>query len=123
MANKDYQVMQLLEMGACTNCQVCADVCPAVSASEDGELSAVYRMKGLKEILKSRNVDAVLTRQIGEIAFHTLRDHYVDIYAAPEGTVRDALAKFAGNDLPALTKPTHPSEAAGAPRKYDESTS
>lgn len=55
MANKDYQVMQLLEMGACTNCQVCADVCPAVSASEDGELSAIYRMKGLNRILRSRS--------------------------------------------------------------------
>ena len=55
MANQDYQVMQLLEMGACTNCQVCADVCPAVSASEDGELSAIYRMKGLNRILRSRS--------------------------------------------------------------------
>ena len=54
MANRDYSVRQLFEMEACTNCQVCADVCPAVSASEDGELSAVYRMKGLREILKSR---------------------------------------------------------------------
>ncbi len=54
MANKDYSVRQLLEIEACTNCQICADVCPAVAASTDGELSAVYRMKGLKEILKSR---------------------------------------------------------------------
>jgi heterodisulfide reductase subunit D len=41
-------------MEACTNCQICADVCPAVSASQDGELSGVYRMKGLTQILKSR---------------------------------------------------------------------
>jgi len=54
MANRDYSVRQLLELEACTNCQVCADVCPAVSASQNGELSAVYRMRGLKEILKSR---------------------------------------------------------------------
>ena len=54
MVNRDYSVRQLLELEACTNCQICADVCPAVSASKDGELSAVYRMKGLKEILKSR---------------------------------------------------------------------
>ncbi len=54
MANQDYSVRQLLEMEACTNCQICADVCPAVSASRDGELSAVYRIKGLKQILKSR---------------------------------------------------------------------
>lgn len=55
MANQDYQIMQLLEMGACTNCRICADVCPAVSASEDGELSAIYRMKGLNRILRSRS--------------------------------------------------------------------
>ncbi|MEJ2726466.1 MAG: (Fe-S)-binding protein [Deltaproteobacteria bacterium] len=54
MANRDYSVRQLLEMEACTNCQICADVCPAVAASRKGDLSAVYRMKGLKEILKGR---------------------------------------------------------------------
>jgi heterodisulfide reductase subunit D len=54
MANKDYTVRQLIEMEACTNCRVCADVCPAVSASLDGELSGIYRIKGLKQILKSR---------------------------------------------------------------------
>ena len=54
MANQDYSVRQLLEMEACTNCQVCADVCPAVSASQIGEFSAIYRMQALKQILKSR---------------------------------------------------------------------
>ena len=54
MANQDYSVRQLLEMYACTDCQICADVCPAVSASQDGELSAVFRMKGLGQILRSR---------------------------------------------------------------------
>lgn len=54
MSNQDYTVRQLLEMEACTNCQVCADVCPAVSASQDGELSGIFRIMGLKQILKSR---------------------------------------------------------------------
>jgi len=54
MSNQDYSVKQLLEMGACTNCQVCADVCPAVSASQNGELSAISRMKGLTQVLKGR---------------------------------------------------------------------
>jgi len=54
MSNQDYSVKQLLEMGACTNCQVCADVCPAVTASENGALSAISRMKGLAQILKGR---------------------------------------------------------------------
>jgi len=54
MSNQDYNVSQLIQMEACTNCQVCADVCPAVTASSEGELSAIFRIKGLKEILKSR---------------------------------------------------------------------
>jgi len=54
MSNRDYSVRQLMEMEACTNCQACADICPAVSAAGDGELSALFRMKGLKEIVKSR---------------------------------------------------------------------
>jgi heterodisulfide reductase subunit D len=54
MSNPNYSVRQILETAACTNCQSCADVCPAVSASRDGQLSALYRMQGLNQILKSR---------------------------------------------------------------------
>ncbi len=54
MANQDYTVRQLLELEACTNCRYCAEVCPAVHASQEGKLSALYRMKGLKQILKGR---------------------------------------------------------------------
>lgn len=54
MINQDYSIRQLIEMDACTNCQICADVCPAVTAAQDGELSGVYRIEGLKEIVKGR---------------------------------------------------------------------
>jgi len=54
LSNQDYSVRQLLELEACTNCRYCADVCPAVNASQEGKLSALYRMKGLKQILKGR---------------------------------------------------------------------
>ncbi len=54
MANNDYSIRQLLEIEACTSCQLCADLCPAVSASQEGELSAIYRIDSLKQILKSR---------------------------------------------------------------------
>src|SRR3989339_660845 len=63
MANKDYSVRQLLEMEACTNCHLCADVCPAVSASNEAKLSAIHRMKGLKQILKGRT--GLLQRLLG----------------------------------------------------------
>jgi len=67
----------------------------------------------IKDTLKTRSVDAVLTRQIGEIAFHPLRDCHVDVYAASKDTVRNTLGQFAGNKLPPVIKPTHESEAAG----------
>jgi len=54
MGNRDYTVAQLLQTGACTGCRQCVDVCPAVTASGRGELSALYRMRGLKEIVKGR---------------------------------------------------------------------
>ena len=51
--NRNFSIKQLLEISACTNCRICAEVCPAVSASLDGELSAIHRIKGLNRILKS----------------------------------------------------------------------
>jgi heterodisulfide reductase subunit D len=54
MANRDYTAGQLFEMDACTKCRMCAQVCPAVAASQDGELSAVWRMNALRAILQGR---------------------------------------------------------------------
>jgi heterodisulfide reductase subunit D len=54
VSNREYNIGQMLEMEACTQCRLCADVCPAVSASRDGMLSALSRMKGLKQVLRSR---------------------------------------------------------------------
>jgi heterodisulfide reductase subunit D len=54
MGNQDYTAKQILQMGACTGCRFCVDVCPAVTASGQGELSALFRMKGLKDLLKGR---------------------------------------------------------------------
>ncbi|MBW2065954.1 MAG: (Fe-S)-binding protein [Deltaproteobacteria bacterium] len=54
MANRDYSVRQLLELVSCTECRLCAEVCPAVTASGRGELSGIYRIKGLKEVIRKR---------------------------------------------------------------------
>ena len=56
-----------------------------------------------------------MTREIGEIAFHALRDYYVEIYSSPDASLRDVLDQFACGVLPLLPGPTHASEAAGAP--------
>ncbi len=54
MANRDYTAGQLFAMDACTKCRMCAEVCPAVAASQDGELSAVWRVGALRPILRGR---------------------------------------------------------------------
>jgi len=50
-----YSLAQMIQMEACTNCRICADVCPAVLASLDGHLSGVYRLDKLKKTLYNRN--------------------------------------------------------------------
>jgi heterodisulfide reductase subunit D len=54
MSNKSYSIRQLLQIQACTNCQACADVCPAVAGSHDGKLSAAFRLKELGRLVKAR---------------------------------------------------------------------
>lgn len=55
MPNRNFDFRQLLSLEACTNCQMCADVCPAVRASGEGELSSVYRLGELKKIVRARS--------------------------------------------------------------------
>ena len=54
MSNKNYSIRQLLQIQACTKCQACVDVCPAVAGSCDGKLSAAYRVEALRQIVKAR---------------------------------------------------------------------
>ena len=54
MSNSDYTFRNILEIEACTNCLICAEVCPAVEAAGDGKLSGVYRLSELKKILRAR---------------------------------------------------------------------
>lgn len=54
MSNRHYSIRQLLQIQACTNCQACAEVCPAVAGSLDGKLSAVYRLKTLGRMARAR---------------------------------------------------------------------
>ena len=62
-ASANFTIRQLFEMDACTGCRLCADVCPAACAAMDGELSAVYRMKGLKRHLKAKT--SVFSKLLG----------------------------------------------------------
>ena len=66
MAQKDYSIMEIMQMDACTGCCQCADVCPAVSATADGHLSGVYRLTELRRIMRSRS--GLLRRFFGKQA-------------------------------------------------------
>ena len=55
MSQLDYSIKEILQLEACTNCCECANVCPAVSAAEDGQLSGVYRLAELRKIMRSRS--------------------------------------------------------------------
>ena len=55
MSQKDYNIREIIQLDACTNCCLCVEVCPAVSAAEDGHLSGVYRLAELRDIMRSRS--------------------------------------------------------------------
>lgn len=64
----------------------------------------------IREFVESRDLDVVLVREVGEIAFHGLRDSAVGIYRAPEGTAREALEAYARSEVRLLPEPTHSSD-------------
>lgn len=64
----------------------------------------------IREVVEGRGVDSVIIRDIGEIAFHALRDGFVEVYRAADGTLADNLAALAEGRLSLLTEPTHSSE-------------
>ena len=72
-------------------------------------------LAAIKQLFEKNRADSVLTREIGEIAFHALRDYYVEIHVAPDAPLEEVLAMFARDELSRLQAPTHASEASSAP--------
>lgn len=54
MPLNDYSLKEIIQVEACTNCMQCADVCPAVSAAQDGYLSGVHRLHELRKMIRAR---------------------------------------------------------------------
>jgi cation diffusion facilitator family transporter len=94
-----------------------------VVALEEGEPAVVetlpneFRRKAvraglavIREFVKKRELDVVLVREIGEIAFHGLRDSFVDLFKARDATAGEALRAYAAGELRVLPEPTHTSE-------------
>jgi len=51
-------------------------------------------------------INTLVTNQMGEISFHTLRDHFVDIYKTEGKTVKDVVEKYTKGKLERLKKAT-----------------
>lgn len=64
----------------------------------------------VKELVNSEKIDVAIVKEIGEIAFHALRDNFVEIYKTEEDTVKKALEKLLDKKLPLLVQPTHLSD-------------
>jgi len=60
----------------------------------------------IQNIILKERVDVVITRQIGAISFHTLRDDLIDVYLAKKDTVKKNIDDFINDNLKHLTKPT-----------------
>lgn len=56
--------------------------------------------------LTKEKIDSVITKEMGPISFHTLRDNLVDVYFGEDGTVKEILEKFLSGKLKILEKPT-----------------
>jgi len=62
-------------------------------------LSAVH-------FIKDEGADILLTKEIGEIAFHTVRDRFIDVYESEGVTVKEVVDNFLNNRLSRFEKPT-----------------
>jgi len=58
------------------------------------------------KILVQEKVDALITNDIGEIAFHALRDHLISIYLMEGGRLDEVLQNFMEGKLDAAFEPT-----------------
>jgi len=64
----------------------------------------------ISRFVKEKKITAAIVREIDEIAYHALRDNYVDVFLAPNGSVQDALQAYVAGHLQRLPEPTDSSE-------------
>ncbi len=59
----------------------------------------------VSHLIEKEKTDVVITSQIGEITFHTLRDHYIEIYRAKGKTAGKVVQSFLDNKLKPFKRP------------------
>jgi len=64
----------------------------------------------IREFVEERELDSVIVREMGEIAFHGLRDNAVDLFHVGDVTAREALEAYGKGELDILPTPTRTSD-------------
>lgn len=64
----------------------------------------------VEKFVKNKSPDILITKEIGQIGFHTIRDYFVDIYMAEGENIKDIVDNFIQEKLKKLEKPTHKSD-------------
>lgn len=67
-------------------------------------------LAAIRGLTEKHHIDIVIVREIGEIAFHALRDNLIEVFRTDARTAREALDGFSRNELSPLAGPTHSSE-------------
>jgi cation diffusion facilitator family transporter len=60
----------------------------------------------VSDFVMEEKIDSIITKEMGPIAFHTLRDNIVDIYTGSDGKVKDIIREFNQGKLKSLKSPT-----------------
>ena len=66
-------------------------------------------LSAANDVVKEQ-IDALVTQNLGEISFHTLRDHLVEIFLTRGTTLKEVVKNYLTENLKPLTHPTHSSE-------------
>lgn len=62
-------------------------------------------LEASKFVVKEK-IDSIITKEMGPISLHTLRDNIVDVYQGIDGNVKGLLEKFLAGKLKILKEPT-----------------
>jgi predicted Fe-Mo cluster-binding NifX family protein len=57
-------------------------------------------------MIVDEDVDSVMTKSIGTISLHSLRDNLISVYRSEKNKARDAIQDFAEGNLELLEEPT-----------------
>jgi len=58
------------------------------------------------KLVNKQRANVVITKEIGEISFHTLRDYLIDVYLTDQKTVKETVDLFVKGDLKRISQPT-----------------